>query len=644
MYRVRSTPILLPSVVNRIDTIDVIRYNELVTYQLRTPQMENQVLLRSKIIEANERKYLENSNAQILRKLKGLAENIYKLNVDKLKSLAKFNFYDPIIMKEIFQVMNAIVYLQPNQPSAVNPNERIKEWLRNLERIGSDSVEGFAFKGDLRNATSTFVIKSPKTSEKDLLHEFVVGLELNELRSYVPNFAYVFGGFKCTPPILKEEYAGLPNLPTGNYKNEIHPVSWCDISNKNSVQYIIYENIAPGVTFKEYVSKCTFSQFLDKYLQVLFALMILHIKKKGVHNDLHTDNVIIKTLQGNKISIPYLTELGTIEYLETDGISTIIDFGFTKLELKDGTPIGITGFEQLGIFYDRVSPFYDAYKLLMFSMFEMLTQKNMVCFQKCITLYRFFNVTEDPVQAIQQQSKYFFMTPYNQKTTHAGLGDFISYIRNNVPEYKFIMSTTSRTSRVLGCTGNDICISAADTIEILGFNDKKIISNVFDFYDIVSRLENEGRLKDIQEILSTVNSLTLLEDGITKYNLETAKIKQYFNTKERVAISIHGIDVNLLLRDPFRSDYLNFIIDTAEINESFQQIELIHDCIIFLNKYFPQDLTEIEQNYNLILDYYADILTILDIIKNDAIYLGPQLIKQLNLPELEILSKNIPNH
>jgi len=177
--------------------------------------MEKQVLLRSKIIEANERKYLENSNAQILRKLKGLAENIYKLNVDKLKSLAKFNFYDPIIMKEIFQVMNAIVYLQPNQPSAVNPNERIKEWLRNLERIGSDSVEGFAFKGDLRNATSTFVIKSPKTSEKDLLHEFVVGLELNELRSYVPNFAYVFGGFKCTPPILKEEYAGLPNLPTG---------------------------------------------------------------------------------------------------------------------------------------------------------------------------------------------------------------------------------------------------------------------------------------------------------------------------------------------------------------------------------------------------------------------------------------------
>ena len=183
-----------------------------------------------------ERKYLDTLNAHILGKLKGLSHNMYKLNVDKLKSLTRSNFYDPIIMKEIFQVMNAIVYLQPNQPSAVNPNERIKEWLKNLERIGSESVEGFAFKGDLRNSSSTFVIKSPKSSERDLLHEFVVGLELNELRSYVPNFAYVFGGFKCTPPILKDEKSGLSDLPIGNYKTDSKPVSWCDNSNKNLVQ------------------------------------------------------------------------------------------------------------------------------------------------------------------------------------------------------------------------------------------------------------------------------------------------------------------------------------------------------------------------------------------------------------------------
>src|SRR5436190_712755 len=84
-------------------------------------------------------------------------------------------------------------------------------------------------------------------------------------RSYVPNFAYVFGGFKCSAPILQDPKYILGSA--GRY-----PVNWCNSG--LDIEYIIYENIAPAVSFKEYVKKCTFEQFLDKYLQIIYALII----------------------------------------------------------------------------------------------------------------------------------------------------------------------------------------------------------------------------------------------------------------------------------------------------------------------------------------------------------------------------------
>ena len=629
-------------VVNIIDTADVLNYNALVSNQLNQPSARNAINNIEASLLAIEKKVLENSTYLAMRNLKELADNIYKLDVNAVKSLVRRNFYDPELMKEILNVMSSIVYLQPNTPGAVNPNERVKQWLKNLQRIGSESAKGFAFKGDLRMADAVFVIKTPRTPREDLIHELVVGLEINKLRSYVPNFAYVFGGFKCTPPILKDIIAGLPGLPLGSGKSESIPVSWCDNSNRNVVQYIIYENIVPAVSMNEYVSKCTFTEFLDKYLQIIFALLVLQKVKGGSHNDLHGENVLIKQNSGGKISIPYTTELGTVEYLETDGIATIIDYGFTHLKLDDGTPVGPVGYENLGMFYDKFIPIHDAYKLLMAALFSMLRAKNFSCYQKAAQLYRFFNMTEDVNQVVTgQQARLSFMTPYNEKTISVKLEDFISFIRRNIPEYNLIMSSSPKTRRVLGCTGNDVCLSSEGAIEVLGFNSKKVIDNIFDFYDIVSRLEQEGRTADIQEVVSTTDPNFLFEDGVIKYNEDIAKIQEYFNIQNREVMTIQGIDLNLLRTEPVRSNYKNFLLDTAEINESFQRLSLIYDCIIFLSKYFSIDTTDVQENYNIMMEYYADLLLILDVIKGDALELGPKLIAELQLPELEVLSKNI---
>ena len=624
--------------LNIIDTADVVNYNTLVLNQSRAPQIINSTRKIAESLLSFEKQQLQGLSNYTVRKF---VDNIYKLDVIKLKGLIRNNFYDPEIMKEVLLIMNSIVYLQPNQAGAVKSNERVKEWLKNLERIGSESAKGIAFESDLRISTDVFVIKTPRSPKEDLIHELLVGLELNSLRAYVPNFAYVFGGFKCTPPILKDILAGLPNLPLSGGKTESIPVSWCDNSNKNLVQYIIYENIAPAVSFKEYVAKCTFVQFLDKYLQVLYALRIAQELKDFGHDDLHAENVLVKTLNIGKISIPYTTELGVVEYLETDGISTIIDYGFSHLKLNNGQSIGLTGYEAFGVFYDKLSPLHDAYKLLMFCLQSMLINKNFDCFRGATKLFRFFNMTEDPVQAVNLQAKYYYMTPYNEKTISYNLTHFLSFIRNNVPEYGLIMSPSPRTKRILGCTGTDICMSDDQIINILGFNSNKVIENIFDFYDIVSRLESEGRVDHIEELLGIVNPTELLKHGIDEYNKEVIKIQDYFKVGTHTVITIQGQNPSILRVEPFRSNYKKFLIETAEINEAFQRLFLIYDCIVFLGKYFTLNIDDIIENYNLLITvYYEDLLLILGYIKADAVYLGEQNIQLLQLPELDILAKN----
>ena len=624
-----------------INTSDVVSYNALVNTQKNSPVVQNSINRIRDSIHAVEKSKLEES---AYYPVKMISDNLYKLDVNKVKSLVRDNFYDPTLMKEIFYIMNSIAYLQPNTPGAVNPNERVKEWLKNLQRIGTDSFEGVAFKSDLRTSQSAFVIKSPKSAKNDLLHEFTIGLELNDLRAYVPNFAYVFGGFKCTPPILKDiSYSGVgvSGLPINSGKIESIPVSWCDNSNINTVQYIIYENISPGVSMKDYVSRCTFEQFLDKYLQVMFAILAWQENKEGSHGDLHYENVIVKESQEKELTIPYTTEMGGIEYLKTDSIATIIDYGFGSMKLKNETHIGITGAEAYGVFYDKYIPIHDAYKFLMFCMMGMLQQKNFACYQGAILLYRFFNKSEDPAQAIALQSKYLFMTPYNQKTISVKLNDYIGYIRTNIPQFNLIVTSSPQTRHILGCTGNDICMSSNGVLKVLGFDSKKVIDNIFDFYDLVSRLEDEKRINDIDEILLTVNPDQLVSDGISKYNESIVKIQEYFQTDQRDVITLKGMDLNLLKIESVRTDYKNFLIETAEINEAFERLVLIYDCLIFLSKYFNINLKDVDDNYLIMNEYYTDLLMILDIIKEDALILGPSIINQLQLPELEILSKNI---
>lgn len=616
---------------NLVNTIDLINF-----YEANKNIILNNAPL-NKYIDSIEKEYLNQADHCTVPIKNGstksdfIADNLSNVDVNKIKKLLKHNYYDSTIMENILCTMNTIMYLQHTAPGAIRPNERIKNWLHELRQIGKPSSYGYALESDLKTANDVFVIKSPKSQKEDLLHELVVGLELNKLRKYVPNFAYVFGGFQCTPPILKQEISPL--------NGDVHPVSWCDNSGKYLVHYILYENIVPSISVAEYVKSCTFEGFLGIYLQILFALLIAQEKMDFTHYDLHTDNVLIRSLSGNKVSIPYNTEIDTTEYLTADGIATIIDYGLSHLKLKSGDSIGVTGLEYLGNFYNKSSPLYDAYKLLMFSLLGMLINKNFNCYNKAVKLYYFFNMTELPSAAVEAQNRYLYFTPYTQKTQSVKLSTFINYIRKNIPEYALVMSRDPKTSRVLGCTGNDICVTDEKSIDLIGYRSPMKLNNIYDFYDMAARLEDEGRLEDIEDLIQITNFEEAMNNGIKEYNSVFNKILDYYKNKDHISLSICSLECNDITNNTIYRKYKDFLIETAEIKEAFQRLGLIYDSLKYMGKYYKTDLSSLEDNYKDMKAYYHDFLIILDGIREDAIKLGPKNIELLKLPELNILSK-----
>src|SRR5579884_2098120 len=116
--------------------------------------------------------------------------------------------------------------------SLPNLQERLGEWFTQLKRIGTESTAGFAFQGDMKKEKNVFIVKTSQNPETDdLQHELFVGLfGLNQLRSTkqglpVYNFAYIFGGFKCSPPLVS------PQDKTA--------VAWCN-NMKDTVNYVFY--------------------------------------------------------------------------------------------------------------------------------------------------------------------------------------------------------------------------------------------------------------------------------------------------------------------------------------------------------------------------------------------------------------------
>jgi hypothetical protein len=443
--------------------------------------------------KAAEESLVRSTSACAPATLQNVQNRLPGLQGQELKKLTQQQLYNPSVMQAALCTADSVFYTSPYDVGSMYRNNRIRSYIHSLRQIGAESVEGYAMAASFENAADLFVVKAPRDPRRDdLLHELVVGLYgTNRLRQFIPNFAYIFGGFKCSPPLIDPATKEV--------------VTWC-LSNENAVNYVLYENIMPSVSAGDYFPAATGPQFVSTYLQLLYALRTAHGKIDYTHYDLHFNNVLLRTPDMNGHSGPFQIEYETergVEYLTTDKIVTIIDYGFSHITTIDGEHFGKSDLVPLSIFPTSSWIFHDVYKFLLFAVYAAGGEGNASLINEARKIFRFFNQSEDVLSASSSQFDTRYAFPYMEKTKNLQLDDFIAYVRR-VCDTSFLGARTSVP--ILDC--DHMCLSQAGALSQIGVNPTSPLSvpdNIIEFYDLSIRLQNEGRVVEKNQIAQSFN-------------------------------------------------------------------------------------------------------------------------------------------
>jgi hypothetical protein len=241
---------------------------EILEYFKNTPTEKNNTELKSQ-----NSTQLEYINDELLAECKN--NNIYNFNYKKISELYDSGFYNYDFMHCIQCLLNGL--LKGN--NFISSNVLIRKYFTHLRRIGAQSAVGNVYSTFFDESdVNIFAIKTNSdisANDYQLVHETFAGLILNKLRKKIPNFAYTFGLFQCGP-ILD---------PT------THIFTFCSTKDDKS-KYLIEENITSSITLSDFITNgCTSMQYLQIYLQILYALDIALEKYDYTHYDLHDTNV-----------------------------------------------------------------------------------------------------------------------------------------------------------------------------------------------------------------------------------------------------------------------------------------------------------------------------------------------------------------
>lgn len=482
---------------------------------------ENQQIAAEKSLIANTQTCNPVTTEKIRERLSGL-------DGDKLKDNLDNNFYNSAVMEAVACTIDSIIYLPPNEIGSLYHNDLIRTHITNLRVIGSESVAGYTMLADFNKIKNMFIEKVSRDSNNDnLLHELIVGLYgTNKTRNYIPNFAYVYGGFKCAPPVIDTITKKV--------------TSWC-LDNENAVNYVLYENIAPAISMKEYIESCSPAEFLNIYMQVLYSLKLAHKLFDFTHYDLHTENVLIRAYkihnQNRLFQIQYETENG-MEYITTNKIATIIDFGYNHIQ-HDGQHFGQYGLIPYFTYPDRSWIIHDAYKFLLFCMADSYNVNRGV-FNEAVKIFSYFNSVENPVAAIEQQIDLSFSFPLIEQTAMLNIDDLARHIRL-VCDCSFINAKLSN-AHILECEG--VCPTERDILNRIGLDpDGKIPvpNDILDFFDLVTLLKTDGNEADKERIIEQFDYETIMADYLSMVDDKVKELEQLAYQLERTSFSVTDV-------------------------------------------------------------------------------------------------------
>lgn len=366
--------------------------------------------------------------------VKKLASFVGNLNFTQLRDMLREKPYNVELLETTQCLMDTIVYVSKDRSGFLSENDKIVNWFEDVSRIGAESAYGFAMSSSVNDADAMVILKAPKDRhDTSVAHEMFIGFfGTNSARKHgVPNFAYVYGGFECAPPVINGKTAVIcaTKLP--------------------KVKYIIYENII-GKSIAELLPEITPLDLASILFQITIATAYAYNKFRWTHYDLHYNNVIIRKLDQPR-KIQYMVK-GKPYYVDALYVPVFIDYGRSHIMYKDKH----YGYLQCNanIFPDRAFPLYDIYKYICgcaVAIYNAKIDNKKDYYDMCNIFFLFFNDKEPMLESLSRQNETYFNLPYNDYTTKEltiyklldHLSEFDVYqelvnIENGIPPYKCI--------------------------------------------------------------------------------------------------------------------------------------------------------------------------------------------------------------
>lgn len=392
--------------------------------------------------------------------------------VELLAGMVDREFYNENVLYFMSDVLYAIYYSNPsNKPLML---AKVKTWLTHLEQLsaGANGITLTAALGNLLR--NDVVVKYPKVG--DLTHEVFVGLMgTNNLRKFIPNFSFIYGGFSCSPPIIgtdddvKDFCTKLrPGLP---------------------LNYALYENVTPAVSAHDLIKRMSGEEFLNFYLQLVLALAVAHEQILFTHFDLHDKNVLARQLN-RPVNILYPVR-GKEYHVKTDLVATVIDYGFSSFEYQG------MYFSSLGGLVSYIGnvkdfPLYDAFKFLAAAFITASNARNNSALRVIRQIFTYFT-PETPEEFVEVDSRWYNVLP--PRVAGVDLSFLIDYLVSLQP------TALDVRGQSISCLEID-CADKPEILDQVNFTSVKVPDNITQLYINSKLLENPERFDEYMDKIS----------------------------------------------------------------------------------------------------------------------------------------------
>ena len=206
-----------------------------------------------------------------------------------------------------------------------------------LEKIQVTSKHSIVWKAFVKQTSSPFaVLKMQKNKgAASIINELAVGLILNQLRDTIPYFAYTYAGFYCNKT-GKDNELGCKQITSGESKELVALTFQEYVDHEYSAsEFLLYLQSKNNVDL--------LSKAIDEVLlQVAYALYKAQQAYQYIHNDLHSDNVVMKQVNPRANVVLKLDNRLSIDFSKITGttvlcLPVLIDFGDSSVVVIEGS-------------------------------------------------------------------------------------------------------------------------------------------------------------------------------------------------------------------------------------------------------------------------------------------------------------------